>query len=166
MCAGASVEITEAVTSDDVFAIAALYPRKSDGERAEMIRWSLGPDHVAMMEGKRVILLARHDGDVVGAVQVVWENADEEPALQAPGNAVIHHLRTRPGFEGRGIASRLMDEAEALAIGRGMVQVTLGVEPGNARAMRLYRGRGYAPFHQYEGDAGEPIVGMRKSIVP
>lgn len=160
------IEITEAVTAKEVFAIASLYPRKREAERTEMIRRHLEPEYLAMRAGKRVILLARQDGDVVGTVQVVWENADEDPALQAPGTAVIHHLRTKPGFEGRGIGRRLMDEAEALAGHRGMAQVTLGVEPGNARAIRLYRSRGYAPYHQYQGDAGEVIIGMRKCLVP
>lgn len=164
MCAGASVEITEAVTSDDVFAIAALYPRKSDAEREEMIRRFLVPEYVAMTEGKRVVLLARHEGDVVGTVQVVWENADEEPALQAPGNAVIHHLRTRPGFEGRGIGRRLIEDAEHRARRRGMARVALGVEPDNARAVRLYQSLGYEEFYRYRGEDDEAILGMRKAL--
>lgn len=95
-----------------------------------------------MTQGKRVILLARHDDGVVGTVQVVWENSGDGSGLYLPGAAVVHHLRTRPGCEGRGIGRGLLEVAEVLAMRRGLVQLTLGVEPDNERTMRLYRAMG------------------------
>ena len=117
-----------------------------------------------MTQGKRVILLARHDDGVVGTVQVVWENSGDGSGLYLPGAAVVHHLRTRPGCEGRGIGRGLLEVAEVLAMRRGLVQLTLGVEPDNERTMRLYRAMGYQAFHRYRGEQGEAIIGMRKVL--
>lgn len=159
-----SLDIVHADTVEDVLAIASLYPGKSAAEREEMICRSLVPNFVAMTEGQRVILLARHDGDVVGTVQVVWENPGDRSGLHLPGAAVIHHLRTRPGWEGRGIGRRLLEMARILARCRGLTDLTLGVEPNNQRALRLYRAMGYQTFHRYRGKDGETIIGMRKML--
>jgi ribosomal protein S18 acetylase RimI-like enzyme len=164
MWCGNPVTIERAKTSEDVFAIAALYPTKTQDQRAEMIRNNLAPELLAHEQGKRTILLAKAGAAVVGTVQVVWDNVDEEPALQAPQAAVIYHLRTHPDHQGKGIGKHLVDAAERLAMTRGRTRVTLGVEPDNARARRLYQKWGYREFHRYRGQHDELLLGMQKKL--
>ena len=59
-----------------------------------------------------------------------------------PGAGTIVQVATRPGFEGQGVATMLMAEAERRIAGRGL-PARLGVEPGNERARRLYDHLGY-----------------------
>lgn len=164
MHADDSVTIQRASSSEDMRAITSLYPSKTEAEREEMVRGSLDTELRAQYQGKRSILLAKLGDMVVGTVQVVWENNAEDPGLQAPHSAVLHHLRTHPDYQGRGIGKQLVDAAEELAIDRGMARLTLGVEPANAHARRLYRKWGYAEFHQYHGEQGEPLLGMLKRL--
>lgn len=158
------IEISYARSAQDVAAIAALYPTKSPVERGAMVRDSLIPELDAQRHRERLILLARCDDQVVGTVQIVWSNASEDPVLQAPGNAVIHHLRTHPDHEGKGIARQLMGFAEQLSADRGVTTLTLGVEPANERARAFYTRAGFSPFHRYTGSDGEPIMGLRKRV--
>jgi ribosomal protein S18 acetylase RimI-like enzyme len=51
-----------------------------------------------------------------------------------------------------------------LARCRGLTDLTLGVEPNNERALRLYRAMGYQAFHRYRGKNGATIIGMRKTL--
>jgi ribosomal protein S18 acetylase RimI-like enzyme len=159
------IMIVEAGDFDDIAAIAELYPGKTTREKRRMIRESLGPEFEASREGRRTILLARRDGVVVGTVQVVWEDAEEEPALLPPGAAVVHHLGTHPDYRRLGIGRRLMEEAESLARARKVGELTLGVEPENVEAHRLYEKWGFRDFLSYRGQDGEPIVGMKKRLI-
>jgi ribosomal protein S18 acetylase RimI-like enzyme len=54
--------------------------------------------------------------------------------------------------------------ARILARSRRLTDLTLGVEPNNERALRLYRAMGYQTFHRYRGKNGETIVGMRMAL--
>jgi ribosomal protein S18 acetylase RimI-like enzyme len=58
------------------------------------------------------------------------------------GAGAIVQVATRPGFEGRGLATTLMVEAERRIAARGL-SARLGVEPDNERARRLYDHLGY-----------------------
>jgi ribosomal-protein-alanine N-acetyltransferase len=57
----------------------------------------------------------------------------------------INTVGTLPGFEGRGIASSLMDEALRDAAHRGITRATLEVATSNTRAQRLYYRYGFKP---------------------
>ncbi len=158
------VTIERASSSEEVFGIASLYPTKTQDQRAEMIRKNLAPELLAHEQGQRTILLAKAGDAIVGTVQVVWENVDEEPTLQAPQAAVIYHLRTHPDHQGKGIGKQLIDAAEQLVMTRGKTRVTLGVEPENTRARRLYQKWGYSEFHRYRDQQGELLLGMQKKL--
>ena len=106
-----AVDIVEAAHLDDIRGIAALYPTKTTAERAELVTTSLAPEFVEHQHGKRTILLAKLDGRVVGTAQVVWHSDD--PVLSGPDTAIIHHVRTHPDFRERGVATRLLDAANA-----------------------------------------------------
>jgi ribosomal-protein-alanine N-acetyltransferase len=57
----------------------------------------------------------------------------------------LHILKvaTHPLFEGRGLATALMEEARSEAVSSGARGLILEVRPSNRRAIRLYRFLGY-----------------------
>ena len=57
----------------------------------------------------------------------------------------VNTLGTLPGFEGRGVATSLMDDAWRDAKARGVVRATLEVAASNQRAQRLYSRYGFKP---------------------
>ena len=57
----------------------------------------------------------------------------------------VNTIGTLPGFEGRGVATSLMDDAWRDARERGVVRATLEVAASNQRAQRLYSRYGFKP---------------------
>jgi ribosomal-protein-alanine N-acetyltransferase len=57
----------------------------------------------------------------------------------------INTLGTLPAFEGRGVATSLMDDAWRDAKERGVKRATLEVAASNHRAQRLYYRYGFKP---------------------
>lgn len=55
----------------------------------------------------------------------------------------VSDLAIAPGHEGRGLARRLLEHAEAFARDRGCVRLTLAVFEGNLRARTLYERFGF-----------------------
>lgn len=58
----------------------------------------------------------------------------------------VHDVAVLASHRGRGIAERMLAEAESIALERGAVKMTLEVLSGNAPAIRLYRRIGYAGY--------------------
>ncbi len=159
MLADLDIVIVEAAHEDDVWGIASLYPTKTASEREEMVRNSLDPELVEHHRGKRTILLAKLGSQVIGIAQVVWESDD--PALSGPDTAVIHHVRTHPDFREKGVGTCLVQTAKSLAFRRGRQRATLGVEPDNARARRLYTSLGFEVYREYQGEHGERLLALQ-----
>jgi len=61
----------------------------------------------------------------------------------------IESLAVLPRFRGRGLGSRLLQELGDRLRGQGAADVILGVLPGNADAIRMYRRHGYRPTWSY-----------------
>ncbi|HTT59789.1 MAG TPA: ribosomal protein S18-alanine N-acetyltransferase [Acidimicrobiales bacterium] len=57
----------------------------------------------------------------------------------------INTIGTLPGYEGRGVATSLMDDAWADAKERGIARATLEVAASNERAQALYAHYGFRP---------------------
>jgi ribosomal-protein-alanine N-acetyltransferase len=57
----------------------------------------------------------------------------------------VNTLGTLPGYEGRGVATALLDDAWRDALERGVRRATLEVAVSNARAQRLYHRYGFRP---------------------
>ena len=79
--------------------------------------------------------VAHERGDIVGYLGVMFV-LDE---------LHINTLGTKPGFEGRGVATSLLDDAWRDANERGIVRATLEVAVSNVRAISLYQRYGFAP---------------------
>ena len=59
--------------------------------------------------------------------------------------AELHTLLVRPEARGQGIGSALLDDFEAWLVATGTTDAVIGVVPANARAIALYRRRGFEP---------------------
>lgn len=94
--------------------------------------------------GEAVYLFAWHEEQPVGHVLLVLAGPSKEPMRSALQNcAHISDLFVIPGYWSRGIGTRLMDQAEALAARHGFIQIGLDVAIDNDRAISLYERRGY-----------------------
>lgn len=94
---------------------------------------------------KRVIINAKikHDpksiavveeGDkIIGCVFIIYD----------PWNAFVYRLAVHPDHRGKGLANKLMDEAEKRLKERGMLRPILFVEEDNAEVLEFYKKRGW-----------------------
>lgn len=114
----------------------------------------------------RVMLLGKLNGSPVSTVQLVLENADNNPEL-ANGTSIahVHSLWVRREFQRRGLAEKTMRYCEELARLRGFEVLTLGVDDSNKVALSLYRKLGYATFAEEAGRSpAERLLLMRKFL--
>jgi ribosomal protein S18 acetylase RimI-like enzyme len=88
------------------------------------------------------LLLVAEEGDRLRGFLFAAERADYFTGERL---AHVEDLALEPGAEGKGLARRLMEAAEAWARGRGCRRVTLNVWAQNERAVGLYRRLGYQP---------------------
>jgi len=96
--------------------------------RASFLRFIDAPTadvFVAVGQGGRVL------GDAIIAYRRAFHGAR------------LDSLVTDPAFQGRGVASALLAEAEQAALERGVVSMRLEVRVDNERAVGLYQRRGY-----------------------
>jgi GNAT superfamily N-acetyltransferase len=94
--------------------------------------------------GTRTCFVATIDGQFAGYVTVNWRPTYAEFAdLNIPE---IQDLNVLTTYRRKGIASRLLDRAEAEVARRsGVVGIGVGLHPGYNAAQRLYVKRGYIP---------------------
>ena len=88
-------------------------------------------------QGRRLILAAFADGDLVGTVQVILTLPPNQPH-----RGEIAKLLVRRSARGRGIAQRLMERAEAEARAEGKTLLVLDTVTGD-NAERLYERMGW-----------------------
>ncbi len=91
----------------------------------------------SLTAGKASLLVALQDGRVAGSVQL---DCDTPP--NQPHRAEIRKLLVHPDFRRRGIARRLMQDAERLAVQCGRSLITLDTRTGDS-AEPLYGSLGY-----------------------
>lgn len=108
--------------------------------------------------GERVILVAMAGAEVCGYGTVCWE--PDYPGFRAAGIPEIQDLNVLPRFRRRGIATRLMDEAERLVAERGyVVGIGVGLYDDYGPAQRLYVLRGYVPDGRGAAHRNLPVRG-------
>ena len=88
--------------------------------------------------GRRLVLAAFADGEVVGTVQVVWALPPNQPHRADIAKLLVHRSARR-----RGIAQLLMEHAEAQARTGGRTLLVLDTVTGDA-AERLYTRLGWS----------------------
>lgn len=114
--------------------------------------------------GNCVVLVALCDGRFCGYVTVAWES-DYAP-FRARSIPEIQDLNVLPPFRRRGIAGRLLDEAERRIAERSpVVGIGVGLHASYGAAQRLYVRRGYLPDGRglvYRGQA--PAFGQSVTV--
>ena len=109
-------------------------------------------------------LLAPDLGFVVAASETQLAGCVLCRPLSSPGGAVeCKRLFVAPEFRGRGLASRLMDEAEAMARRSGAQWMYLDSKAEFSNALALYRRRGYADVARFNENAQATIF-LRKAL--
>lgn len=98
-------------------------------EKAEAF-WAHVAESVA--RGERILLAADLDGEIVGTVQVIFADAENQPHRADLAKMLVHGAARR-----RGIAERLMRAAEAAALAAGKTVLVLDTVTGGD-AERLY----------------------------
>jgi ribosomal protein S18 acetylase RimI-like enzyme len=90
--------------------------------------------------------LAEIDGQIAGVAAIT---SDQEPEYANVGwdigetAIVVHRLAVDPGFQGKGVAVALMEQAEAVARERGIVALRADTNTQNQITQRLFPKLGY-----------------------
>ena len=106
-------------------------------------------------EGKCAVIAAEVNGEPAGYVSVYW-NPEEGP-FAGKGWPEIVDFNVLEKFRRRGVGSKLMDVAEALAGTRSdAVTIGVGLHSGYGSAQRMYVKRGYIPDGSGVWYAGKP----------
>lgn len=125
--------------------VSYLAPFSHEAARGEFAVWA---DEVE--QGRRLLLAAFVDGELVGTVQVVFAWPPNQPH-----RADIAKLLVRRSARRRGVAERLMEQAEAHAHREGRTLLVLDTVTGDA-AERLYRRLGWTTVGVIPGYALYP----------
>jgi GNAT superfamily N-acetyltransferase len=93
---------------------------------------------------------AGNDAAVVGLAAISSAREPEYERLQkwAGGPAapaiVVHRLATHPDWRGRGVAAKLMQQAESVAAGAGICNVRVDTNSANAATQKLFPKLGFS----------------------
>ena len=131
--------------------IAPLAADRVDWLEREFARlaWAKSPGYfqkvlAAQERGELVMLVARTGERLHGYLKVVWQS--EYAPFREHGIPEIQDLNVVPVSRRRGVATRLMDRAEALIAERSpFAGIGVGLHPGYGPAQRMYVRRGYVP---------------------
>lgn len=94
--------------------------------------------------GSVVVFVGLVDSMPAGHVSLVWES--DYPPFREAGLPEIQDLTVAPAARRHGLASMLLDHAEARTEERACrVGIGVGLHPGYGAAQRLYVQRGYVP---------------------
>lgn len=115
---------------------------------------SLVAAEAKIAEKSGVKLVAERGGKVVGHLFMTFERAPIFVREEVRDYAYIAELFVRAEARGLGIGRGLMQEAERIAIARGVGNLMLGVLTGNESAERAYARFG---FTSYATDLIKPI---------
>ena len=98
----------------------------------------------AQGRGEMVVLVARAEEKLLGFLKILW-TPDYAPFRERM-IPEIQDLKVSPASRRRGVASRLMEEAEGIIRTRSSIAgIGVGLHPGYAAAQRMYVLRGYVP---------------------
>jgi|GEM_PF-3547892 len=119
-----------------------------------------GPFEFSQIGKERMIWFAESNGEVIGAVQLVFRHAEEDLA-NGFDSAFVHHLRVAYSHHGRGIAAAMFEALLVEAKKRNLKTITLEVDLRNKLAYSVYSHWGFA--HLRAGKEEFQIV-MRKQL--
>lgn len=100
------------------------------------------------------------DGDIAGVAAITTEQYPEyaSAGLDITETAiVVHRLAVSPRYQGRGVAIALMNQAESVAVERGIKTLRIDTNTANQATQRLFPKMGYV-------FAGEMDLGFRPGL--
>lgn len=112
----------------------------------------------AHVGGPGAFLLVADAGEVVGMALGEQALADDGAGPPVPGLCHVSMVFVAPDRWGGGIGGRLVDAILTEARARGYGRAQLWTHTDNARARRLYEGRGFGASGREKEESGEPIV--------
>jgi ribosomal protein S18 acetylase RimI-like enzyme len=101
--------------------------------------------------GRRQMIIADCNDFPIGHIFIQFSHPDYTPADGEP-RAYLYSLRVMEMFRGRGIGTRLIEEAELQIINRAHRWATIAVAKDNEGALRLYERLGYEVFREDSGE--------------
>lgn len=108
------------------------------------------------IEGKRVVLLGKCDGEFAGYLTIVWDS--DHPAFKTVRIPEIVDFNVLKKFRCRGIGTALMAEAEKRISERSAVSgIGVGLTADYGAAQILYVKRGYVPDGRGIFQNGKPL---------
>ena len=125
--------------------------------------------------GRRLLLLADGNDFPIGHVFIQLQSNNPTIA-DGSRRAYLYSFRVMEVFRGKGIGTRLLNEAESLVMARGFDRTTIAVAKHNQKARQLYERLGYRIFDQDPGrwryrdhrgqnqEVNEPCWLMEKSL--
>jgi GNAT superfamily N-acetyltransferase len=153
---------------DDALCIAVLGAQvfldtyATDGIRPSLARevlanFSVEATSQVLADASTAVLLAEHDGHLIGFAQTSERRPHE---LFADASAAeLRRLYVQERFTGQGIGKQLLAQAERLLAARGAGTMWLTAWVGNARALAFYPRQGYEELgrtvHEFEGERYE-----------
>lgn len=151
----------------------------NDLEKAMLIVSSFGANEEDLMKIKtyianefrelgdnRSLYFLENENKIVGMVQLIFKNADEDPEL-ADGKDIVHvhALQISKNHQRKGYGYRMMQLLEQDAKSQGIAKLTLGVDGDNEKALGLYRKLGYSLLKMTEGrTAEEKLLYLQKTL--
>jgi ribosomal protein S18 acetylase RimI-like enzyme len=97
------------------------------------------------------MVVADCNGFPVGQIFVLMSSA-EGGIADGEARAYLYAFRVMEMFRGRGLGTRLIEEAETQVRARGFRWTTIAVAKTNTGAQRLYRRMGYQVFRDDPGN--------------
>ncbi|GAB4508452.1 MAG: GNAT family N-acetyltransferase [Anaerolineae bacterium] len=102
------------------------------------------------LQGRRLMLVADCSGFPIGHVFIQLRSTNTRIA-DGRRRAYLYSFRVMEMFQGRGIGTRLLQEAERILQGRDYLWATIAVAKDNDGALRLYERLGYRKFAEDPG---------------
>lgn len=122
-----------------------LLERPDDAWASVFLGEGFDPDDGA----QRVAVLSNSPGAVFAAVRDTAGTHAVGVLSLSDGWASLHGMRTVQGRRGQGLAGQVAARLAKVGLERGLTQVFLQVEAGNAPALALYGRAGFAPLWRY-----------------
>ena len=155
---GGATDVEPAVA---VWAVANAARREGVPPRPEQAERARG--HVDDPEA--VLFVADDAGEVVGMALGEQALSDDGSGPPVDGLCHVSMVFVAPDRWGEGLGGRLVDALLEEIRRRGYERAQLWTQRGNARARRLYEGRGFRPSEREKDEFGERIVHYQSVLV-
>ena len=166
--AGTSIRRLHSVDDAQVDALADVLIDCIDGDAGVSFLHPLAPDRARafwrgvaadVAEGARALLVAEDDSGIVGTVQLVLRQPENQPHRADLSKMLVHRRARR-----RGLGAALLEAAEQTARGCGKTLLVLDTNTGSD-AERLYARMGWIRVGTIPGYSVQPRGGLRATTL-